>query len=208
MGLVYCSRGGMTEGKRPCGRRKLILTGEERVKISKFLGGLLRHFPERFGIEIDRSGFASLEEVVRILKMRFGIDALHLRTVVAFDRKRRFEIKNGKIRARYGHSIDVDVKWSENGKAPNRLYHATSPENLRSILSIGLIPLRRKEVHMTEIPEEAVEVGLRHSPDPALFEIDAEKAMSSGIDIRKKGKVFTADRIPAECIRVVGWKKK
>ncbi len=206
--LVICSTCGMSEGRCGCGKGEVILSGAERKRISKFLSGMLRHFPEKYGIEIDRNGFASLESVIAILKERYGVGESHLRAIVQFDRKRRFEIVNGKIRARYGHSTDVDVRWSESGRIPERLYHATSPENLKSILSVGLIPVRRREVHMTEKPDEAMEVGFRHSRNPVLLEIDAERVMGSGIEIRKKGRVFTADRIPPEFIRVVEWRRR
>jgi len=36
-----------------CGKGKVILKAEERVKISKFLSGLLRHFGKELGLEID-----------------------------------------------------------------------------------------------------------------------------------------------------------
>ncbi len=208
MNLVYSSRCGVVEGRCFCGRGKTTLTGDERIRISKFLSGLLRHFPERFGIELDREGFADFNRILELMRDRYSVDELHLRAMVVSDRKKRFEIKNGKIRARYGHSIDVDVGWSENGKIPDRLYHATSPENLKSILSIGLIPVKRREIHMTETPENAIEVGFRHSPDPALLEINVEMVLGDGIEIRKKGKIFTADGIPAECIRVIEWRRK
>jgi len=208
MDIVYCSECGISEGKCFCGKGKVILTGDQRVKISKFLSGLLRHFPHKFGIELDKDGYASFNRVMEVIKARYGIDESHLKAIVTLDRKRRFEIRDGKIRARYGHSIYVDVRWSENGKIPDRLYHATSPENIKSILSMGLIPVKRREVHMTETADEAIEVGLRHSPTPVLLEIDAKTALRDGIEIRRKGVIFTADRIPAEYIRVIGWRKK
>ena len=208
MDLTLCNTCGISEGKCGCGSGRMLLSGAERKRISKFLSGILRHFPEKFGVEVDQNGFANLEKVITILKERYGIDELHLRAVVEFDSKRRFEIAGGKIRARYGHSIDVNVRWSESRKIPKKLYHATSPENLKSIMNVGLIPVRRKETHMTEKPEEAIEVGYRHSEIPVLLEINAERAMENGIEIRKKGRVFTADRAPSKFIRVVEWKRR
>ncbi|NOY10708.1 MAG: thiamine-phosphate kinase [Archaeoglobi archaeon] len=177
------------------------MTSEERKRVSKFLSGLLRHYPDRFGVEVDRSGFANLNDVLRVLEERYGVGEEHLRAIVSLDGKRRFEICDGKIRARYGHSIDVDVRWSE-GNAPRKLYHATAPENLGSIMRHGLLPMRRREVHMTETPEEALEVGLRHSKTPVLLEIDAESMIRDGLEIRKKGRVFTADSVPPRYIRM------
>lgn len=97
--------------------------------MSKFLSGILRHFGEEFGIEVDEEGWARVEDVLRVLKERYGIGRKHLELIVKFDKKERFEIRNGKIRAKYGHSIAVNTAWSEGGDIPAKLYHATSPEN-------------------------------------------------------------------------------
>ncbi len=207
MDAGYCENCGFFEDRCDCGRRKILLRGRDRVRISKFLSGLLRHYPDRFGIELDRRGYARLKDVLEILRERYGVGEMELRAVVELDKKRRFELVEGRIRARYGHSVDVDVRWSEGESIPERLYHATAPENVPSILKSGLLPMRRKEVHMTATPEEAVEVGMRHSNTPVLIEIDAERLIEKGIDVRKKGRVFTADHVPADCLRVVGWRK-
>ncbi|WP_456368882.1 RNA 2'-phosphotransferase [Geoglobus sp.] len=207
MDAGYCESCGFFEDRCGCGRGRVLIKGRDRVRISRFLSGLLRHYPDRFGIELDRRGYARLEDVLGILKERYGIGEVELRAIVELDRKRRFEISDGKIRARYGHSVDVDVGWTEDKSIPEKLYHATSPENLASILKSGLLPMRRREVHMTATPEEAIEVGMRHSNTPVLMEIDTRRMAERGIDVRKKGRVFTADHVPPDCLRVVGWKR-
>ncbi|MBE8539543.1 RNA 2'-phosphotransferase [Geoglobus acetivorans] len=207
MDAGYCEKCGFFEYRCGCGRGKILISGRDRVRVSKFLSGLLRHYPDRFGIALDRRGYAKLEDVLGVLRKRYGIGEMELRAIVELDRKRRFELVDGRIRARYGHSVDVEVRWTEDKSIPEKLYHATSPENLGSILKSGLLPMRRREVHMTATPEEAVEVGMRHSNAPVLIEIDAGEMVKDGIDVRKKGRVFTADRVPPDYLRVVEWKK-
>lgn len=198
-----CRNCGDFEGRCRCGRGKILLRSDVRVKISKFLSGLLRHFASDFRIEIDEDGWAKVDDVLKLLKERYGIGKTHLDLIVEFDKKRRFEMKNGVIRARYGHSIAVNTDWSEDCSVPSKLYHATSPKNLRSIMQKGLLPMSRREVHMCTTPEEAIEVGVRHSKTPALIEIDARGVVENGIKIRKKGSVYTADFIPPKFLRVV-----
>ncbi len=205
MDLGICKRCGYFEGRCACGKGKILLKAEDRVKVSKFLSGLLRHFAGDFGVQLDREGWARLEGVVRVVRERFNVGRAAIELIAAFDAKRRFEIRDGKIRARYGHSIPVDKDWSESDEVPEKLYHATHPRNVKSILEKGLLPMRRIEVHMCERPEEALEVGRRHCSEPVLLEIDANKAEKAGIRIRKKGRVYTADRIPPEFIKVVNW---
>ena len=172
---------------------------EKAEKASKFLSGLLRHFGHKFGIEIDEDGWAKLEEVEEVLKERYGIS---VKEVVSRDTKGRFEIAGGKIRARYGHTIPINTKWSEKGGIPPELYHGTRPQAVDSILRRGLLPMKRLEVHLSESVEDAIEVGKRYCTKPVVLKIDAEGMLKKGYEIRKKGRVYTADFVPAEFIRV------
>ena len=181
-----------------------MISGAKRVRISKFLSGLLRHYPEKFGIKLDKYGFADISEVLRII----NIDRLTLEAIVALDKKNRFEIVGNKIRARYGHSIDIDHRWSESENVPAILYHGTSPKNVESILRIGLLPMRRREVHLSESVDDAIEVGKRRSKNPAILIINAEKMIRDGYEIRKKGKVYTTDFVPRDYLKVISWKMK
>ncbi len=204
MDIGYCYLCGFFEKSCRCGRGKILLNGAKRVRISKFLSGLLRHYPERFGIKLDRYGFADISEILQII----NIDRLTLEAIVALDKKNRFEIVGNKIRARYGHSIDIDYRWSESENVPAILYHGTSPKNVESILRIGLLPMRRREVHLSESIADAIEVGKRHSKNPAILIINAEKMIRDGYEIRKKGKVYTTDFVPRDYLKVISWKMK
>ena len=175
-------------------------------RISKFVSGLLRHFPHRFGIEVDRYGWASLSDVSRVVADRYSISEEEaekvIRSIVSRDPKGRFELRGNRIRARYGHSIDVEVGWSEGGEIPPVLYHGTSRKALKSIMEKGLLPMKRKEVHLSESYRDAVEVGRRYDPSPVVLRINAKKMIEDGFEIRRKGRVLTTDYVPPEYIRV------
>lgn len=76
------------------------------LKLSKFLLLILRHQPERFGLALDEEGWASLAEVLQILRglpnFRWASRADVLRIVEqgSGDEKRRFEVAEERIRAR------------------------------------------------------------------------------------------------------------
>ena len=171
-------------------------------RISRFLSRLLRHFPHKFGIKLDEDGWAELEAVERVVRERYGVGRDVIQRIVEKDAKGRFELAYGRIRARYGHSVAVNTKWSEKGSIPPKLYHGTKPEAVKSILKRGLLPMKRLEVHLSESVEEAIEVGKRHCSKPVVLEIDASGMLKRGYEIRKKGKVYTTDFVPAEFIRV------
>ena len=203
--LGICEACGEFEGRCGCGKGRIILNGAKRKLISKFLSGLLRHFPQSFGIQVDKDGWADLNEVSKVIVNRYGVGRDVIDLIVKFDPKGRFEVRDGKIRARYGHTIDVETDWGQIpvSRIPPKLYHGTSPENLQSILERGLLPMKRKEVHLSESIEEALEVGKRYSRTPIILEIDTGKLVKAGIPVRKKGRVYTVPHVPPELIRVL-----
>ncbi|RLI74973.1 RNA 2'-phosphotransferase [Archaeoglobales archaeon] len=202
IGLGKCRRCGDFEGKCECGKGKVIIDGMKREKVSRFLSGLLRHFGFKFGLEIDSNGWANLDDVEKVILKKFGVTKDAIELIVKFDRKERFEIKNPKIRAKYGHSIDVNVNWSENNKIPEKLYHGTHPKNVNSILQEGLKTMKRKEVHLSATIQEAIEVGKRYAEKPAILEVDAKALVNSGFEVRRKGKVYTTDFVPPKFIKL------
>ena len=76
------------------------------VKLTKFLSLILRHQPERFALELDDEGWASLPEVMEILRslpnFRWATRADVMQVVEegSGDGKRRFEVQGKRIRAR------------------------------------------------------------------------------------------------------------
>ncbi len=203
MEIGYCEKCGFFEGKCKCGNGRILLDGKTRIKVSKFLSGLLRHYPEKFGLNLDKSGFTDFKKVLNILRERYGIDEISLKALIHLDKKGRFEIVGDKIRAKYGHTVPVNHRWSDSGEIPPLLYHGTSPKNLESILRNGLLPMKRREVHLSETVEDAIEVGKRYSEKPVILTINAKNMINDGYEIRKKGKVYTTDFVPPKYISIL-----
>ena len=144
---------------------------------SKFLSFLLRHNPEKFDLEMDKYGFVSLHE----LSEKTGITEETINFIVKEDYKGRYSIVNNKIRANYGHSIPVgdiyaDIPPAPLDQLPKTLYHGTPSKNIKSIKEKGLLPMKRKYVHLSASTEWAVEVGLRMDKSITIIEIDVQKA--------------------------------
>jgi len=173
------------------------------VKLSKFLALILRHQPERFGLALDEEGWASLSEVMEILRglpnFRWATraDVMEIVEKGSGDGKRRFEVEGDRIRARYGHSIARSIRY-EPCAPPPRLYHGTSPEALASIRREGLKPMNRQYVHLSADPETAVQVGVRHAPHPVVLTVRAAEAHAAGVAFyRAEESVYLAKQIPA-----------
>ncbi|MDE2954918.1 MAG: RNA 2'-phosphotransferase, partial [Gemmatimonadota bacterium] len=63
------------------------------VHISKLLSLMLRHRPDEFGLQVDRYGFADLDEVLRAFQDRNSTFTLEDIEKVVYDgEKQRFEI--------------------------------------------------------------------------------------------------------------------
>ncbi|MEF8836050.1 MAG: RNA 2'-phosphotransferase [Candidatus Thermoplasmatota archaeon] len=176
----------------------------ERYKgLSKHLSYLLRHHPEDGNLTIDDHGFVDLEAVLDSLNSTKHSWASRedIEYLIENSDKKRFEVVGGKVRALYGHSIDVKIEQKK--EPPERLYHGTSPDSLSSIFDEGLKPMGRQYVHLSLSKVEGVEVGKRHHPEPVILEIDSLEAWEDGIDFYKRGDLYLSERIPPEYVRVI-----
>lgn len=174
------------------------------IKISKFLSFILRHGPNKVGLELDSNGFADLNEVLKVLNDRFTnykITKYTLEELIEQSEKRRFEIENSKIRAFYGHSIDDKIVMKEEIDLPSILYHGTNLRAYDAIKTEGLFKKKRQYVHLTENVETAILVGKRTSSNPIIIVIDVISARYVGIKFYKSGDTYLTDYIPPKFIK-------
>ena len=169
-----------------------------RIRIGKFMSYLLRHDP--MGLKISRDGFVAIPELLELMQKRYSwLTRDYLERVVRQDRKGRFEINLDRIRARYGHSLDVSPRFPL--ARVETLYHGTSEESAQKILKEGLTPICRKRVHLSTTIKDAIAVGRRRTENPVILKIDTSKAIKQGIRIEKATpKVYVSDYVPPELI--------
>ena len=71
------------------------------VRVSKLLSLMLRHRPEEFDVQVDAYGFADFDAVISALKKQDAdIEVEDVEALVYKATKKRFEIVDGRIRAR------------------------------------------------------------------------------------------------------------
>ncbi len=172
-----------------------------RVRVSKLMAYILRHSPEEFGLKPDREGFVPLGKLVGALQTVYPcVTEEFVKEIVENDPKGRYEIRDGKIRARYGHSFEVSLNHEEDRES-RILYHGTPRRNLEQIMREGLKPMKRRFVHLTTSRSEALETGRRHGRDVVLLIIDAECLRRRGLRVYRAGKnVRIVRSVPPECI--------
>src|SRR5262249_20050390 len=139
-------------------------------QLSKFLSFVLRHKPEVIGLTQDEQGWAAIDDLItkaNAVGTRFSRDDL-LHVVETSDKKRFTLSADGSgIRAAQGHSVSVELGLSPQ-EPPPVLYHGTATRFVQPILSEGLKPQQRQQVHLSLDEETAHRVGQRHGK-PVIF---------------------------------------
>ncbi|WP_371168805.1 RNA 2'-phosphotransferase [Aliiroseovarius sp. 2305UL8-7] len=150
-------------------------------KESKFLSRILRHEPELVGLSLGLGGWVLVDDLLRGIK-RTGrtLKREELDRIVAESDKRRFTLSEDgrRIRAAQGHSVDIDLELPE-AVPPKMLYHGTASANLDAIWAEGLLPGRRRHVHLSPDVETAIKVGTRHGR-PVVLTVATGRMQSDG----------------------------
>lgn len=168
------------------------------VRVSKLLSLMLRHRPEEFGIQVDGYGFADFDAVIAALKKQDAdIEAGDVEALVYKADKKRFEIVDGRIRARYGHSFQMDL-GTDPVEPPEHLYKGAIESEVEDILTRGMKPVDRQYVHLSFGADVARRLaGHRRGPG-AVIRVEAKKAAEDGIQFFDCGPTILAREIPPE----------
>ena len=203
--------GKYTEEPVHCGKPAvLVLDSRRRVMLSKLMSGLLRHFPWEAGLVLDKEGWITIDELVRGIRERWRrrdlyqwVTREHIVAVALLDPKGRFELRDNKIRARYGHSVMVTIEYERDERIA-RLYHGTRKDTLNKIIVEGIKPMKRQWVHLSLNTIDACETGRRHGGVPIVLVINADCLREKGILVYRASKsVYVVEYVPPECIESI-----
>jgi len=178
------------------------LTRKQLKHASKFLSLVLRHRPQAVGIELDDAGWVGVDTLLTAFhekKPWYTREVLD--EVVATNNKKRFEFDDTgtRIRARQGHSVDVDLGYKP-VDPPDVLYHGTALKYIDSIRNQGLRKMKRHHVHLSADHDTASNVGSRHGTVMVLT-IDAKQMHADGHQfyVSNNG-VWLVDSVPVKYI--------
>jgi len=182
-----------------CGNEgSLVLDDSRTERIGRFISGALRHFPDDLGLAISSKGWVDLNLFSEVMHERYHWATKRcLIALVESDEKSRYELQGGRIRARYGHSIDVSLDFQENTNS--KLYYGTSQEEADIILENGIKPVKQRYVHLSASAEKASEVASIHTENPIIIEVDANRAQEDGIwMMQATEEIILTDDVPPE----------
>lgn len=174
------------------------------VQLSKTISHALRHAPEQYGLTLDKEGWVAVPDLLIALhrwrKQWEDVQEADLLAIMAQSEKQRFELKDGKIRAYYGHSVAEKLERTSS-LPPPVLYHGTTPRAAEAILIEGLKPMGRQYVHLSAERATALLVARRRTDQPVILKIATEQAQQAGITFYLGNEmVWLSDAIPAQYI--------
>lgn len=168
------------------------------IKAGKFLSLVLRHKPEKIGIQLDPHGWAKVSEIL----MNMNLTMEDLEHIVDTDSKQRYSFNDDKtlIRANQGHSIPIDLELKAI-EPPETLYHGTVGKFLDSIRREGLRRQNRQYVHLSKDVETALAVGRRRG-SPVVLRIASGRMYKDGFAFfLSENGVWLTDEVPPSYIR-------
>ncbi len=156
---------------------------KDNKRTSKFLSLVLRHAPEKIGLELDNAGWTNVQDLLSKMNQHgHTIDFETLESVVETNQKKRFGFNadKTKIRANQGHSIQIEHGFKA-VTPPEILFHGTGEKSVESILKSGIDKRQRHHVHLSADIETAKNVGQRHGK-PVILKVESLKMSQNGFE--------------------------
>ncbi|MHB8360465.1 MAG: RNA 2'-phosphotransferase [Thermoplasmataceae archaeon] len=184
-----------------------LMHPDEIEGVSRILAGMLRHFPENYGVRMDPHGWVRIYTIVpaiRAQKRRYGwITPLHIIALATTDHRQRYQVnEKDEIRATYGHTITVDLSDLPDDDIPETVYYQSTPEEFEFIMETGISPSDKTYVHLSSTYRKAYVSGLFHVDNPLILDVDTIKYIESGGRILKAShEVYLSKEIAPEFLK-------
>jgi putative RNA 2'-phosphotransferase len=178
--------------------------------LTRLLCLLLRHDPAVCNISIDQGGWTSLPLLVESIRKHCPpfctLEESEIRDLVASQSVDRFEIRDGRIRCKYGHSFSGLVT-AEPSTPPPLLFHGTAASLYERIRRRGLAPQGRSFVHLTSDWEYALtirQIRTQRTTPGIILAVDTTLALTLGIPFRPASdEVWLSTSLPPRVLSLV-----
>ncbi|WP_103068224.1 RNA 2'-phosphotransferase [Aquimarina sediminis] len=170
--------------------------------ISKFLSLILRHNPDKIGLQLDENGWADVNELLsKTKRYQPKLDLELLKEIVETNDKKRYVFNENltKIRASQGHSIAINLEYQPK-EPPQFLYHGTVAKFMDAIREKGLLRMSRHQVHLSHERETAIKVGSRRGK-PIILTVRSGEMYEKGVEFfQSDNGVWLTDTVLPEYI--------
>lgn len=189
-----------------CGQPgRFLMNDRELDHLGRVMTGVLRHFPEKYGVTLDEHGWASIPTLAAAFSSQHRgyhwLRVHHLVAIAQSDPKGRYEVRDDHVRATYGHTVELDLDLPTDN-IPKELFFPVTEAEAPVVLEVGLKPTDRRKVHLSKTAEDARAAGSVRTPNPVILAIDTTAAQGAGIVIMQAGRtVYLTDRVPPEHLR-------
>lgn len=203
--LKECSQHGYFRAETcpVCGQpARFLMNDRELDHLGRVMTGILRHFPDKYGLTLSPQGWVELPKLVQAISSHHRgyhwLRVHHLVAIAESDPKGRYEVRDDRVRATYGHTLEVALDLPTDN-IPDELYYPVTSEEAAIVLEVGLKPSDRRKVHLSKTAGDAHAAGAVRTPEPVILAVDTKKARAQGIVIMQAGKtVYLVDQVPAE----------
>ena len=135
------------------------MSERERNGIGRMMAGVLRHFPEKFNIQLDINGWVSCNALCDAFKEArhyyHWLRPWHFEAIASAEAKGRYQVEGEMVRATYGHSIEIELDLPTDD-IPEALYYPCTEEDLQNHLELGIKAADRQHVHLSKTISNAM----------------------------------------------------
>lgn len=178
------------------------MSDKESDKLGRVLALVLRHAPEKFDVEMDINGWVDISSLCDGIKSQrrdfHWLRPWHFEAVAITEEKGRYDVQGSRIRATYGHSIEIEIDLPTDD-IPEVLFYPVPNEEVDDVIKLGIKGGDRRHVHLSKSIAKAYEAGSVRIKAPSIVEIDAVRAIADGNEIFRAGKlVFLTEEVPPQ----------
>jgi putative RNA 2'-phosphotransferase len=187
---------------------KLLMYPDEVESLGRIIAGMLRHFPENYGVKLTSNGYAKIYSMIPTIKTQRGrygwLTPLHIEALGKTDERGRYQVnETQEIRATYGHTIPVDLSDLPDSPVPDILYYQTSEEEFSILNETGINPSDKTYIHLSSNYRKAYVSGKFHLDEPMIIGVDASNLKTVTPVLKASDDVFLTSAVSPEYIKRV-----
>lgn len=187
---------------------KFVMSDREVGTLGRLMAGILRHFPEKFDLDMDINGWVNIDDMIDALRkrrqdLRRWLRPWHIEAIAETDDKGRYQVRGDAVRATYAHSVEIELDLPSDD-IPDALFYPCAEDESELLLEQGIKPGDRRHVHLSKTIANAGEAGRVHHKRPLILEVDCVRAQADGFQFFHAGTtVYLSEGVEGRYVSLV-----